>query len=84
MKLAYKNVTPEVYAGLKEEMNKIGVSIEGDKGNIATKGIKGSFDRDVDKHTLEIVIDKTPMLMPRSLVANQITNAIKRLGGEVV
>lgn len=84
MKLAYKNVTPEVYAGLKEEMNKIGVSIEGDKGRIATKGIKGSFDRNVAQDTLEIVIDKTPMLMPRSLVANQITNAIERLGGAVV
>lgn len=81
MKLAYKNITPEIYTRLKKELNGIGVSIEGNKGSISTRGIKGRFDRNTDQDTLEINIDKTPMLMPRSLVANQITNLVTKLGG---
>ena len=81
MKLAYKNITPEIYTRLKKELNGIGVSIEGNKGHISTRGIKGRFDRNTDEDTLEINIDKTPMLMPQSLVANQITNLVTKLGG---
>lgn len=82
-KLEYKNVTPEVFEGLKGEMDKIGVSISGDKGNISTKGIKGRFDRDVDNNTLEIIIDKTPFVLPESFITSKITEAITKNGGEV-
>lgn len=82
-KLAYKNVTPEVYEQLKKELNAFGVAIAGDAGSISAKGIKGRFSRDTANDMLEIVIEKTPMLVPSSMIAGQITNAVTRLGGEV-
>lgn len=82
-KLAFKNITPKVYEGLQRELNGFGVQIEGERGNISARGIKGSFDRDAANETLQIVISKTPMLLPTSMLANQITGLVERLGGEV-
>jgi hypothetical protein len=65
-------------------MSKIGVDITGDQGNISAKGIKGSFHRDPVNGDLVIQIDKTPMLLPSSFIANKITSVITENGGEAV
>lgn len=82
-KLAFKNVTPKVYEGLKKELKNFGVEIAGNQGDISAKGIKGSFNRDTASETLQITINKTPMLLPTSMLAGQITGLVERLGGEV-
>ena len=83
MKLSYKNITEEVYALLKEEIAKIGVEIEGDKGDITTKGIRGRFDRNPEDNTLEIVLDRTPFVMPKTFVAGQISKTVTKVGGDL-
>jgi len=83
MNLQFKNVTTDVFDKLKEEMNKIGVDIEGEHGDITTKGIEGSFNRDTEKETLEIAIEKTPFILPKRLVIHTITKVITENGGEV-
>ncbi len=83
MNLQFKNVTNEVFEKLREEMNKIGVDIEGEQGDITTKGIRGSFSRDMDNDTLEIEIEKTPIILPKKLVVHTITKVITENGGEV-
>ena len=84
MNLQFKNVTPEVFEKLKKVMGNIGVEIEGDQGDIAAQGIKGSFNRDPESGMLEIEIKKTPFILPKSMLANQIKNMVTNSGGEVV
>ncbi|MEM9991364.1 MAG: hypothetical protein AAF738_06335 [Bacteroidota bacterium] len=81
--LAYKNINSKGWEKLKRAMKDFGVEIEGDQGDISAKGIKGSFKRDADSETLEIIINKTPMLLPSGILAGQITGLVERLGGKV-
>ncbi len=84
MKLQFKNITPEVFEKLKKAIGKIGVDINSDKGAIAAKGIEGSFERNPTANTLEIVIDKTPFVLPKKLIGSKIKDVVKDVGGEVI
>lgn len=84
MELKFKKITPEIYSKLQHVMGKMGVKMEGDSGEITTKGIKGNYNHKPDDETLNITISKTPMLMPKKLVAGQIKDTITKMGGEVI
>lgn len=84
MQLKFKNITPEIYSKLKHVMGKMGVEMEGESGDISTKGIKGNYALNADDETLEIAITKTPMLVPKKIIAGQIKDSIVKMGGEVI
>ncbi len=84
MQLKFKSITPEIYSKLQHVMGKMGVVMEGDSGDITTKGIKGNYARNSDDETLEINITKTPMLVPKKMIAGQIKDTITKMGGEVI
>jgi len=84
MQLKFKSITPEIYSKLKHVMGKMGVVMEGDNGEITTKGIKGDYAHSTDDETLEINITKTPMLVPKKIIAGQIKDTITKMGGEVI
>ncbi len=65
-------------------MGKMGVIMGDDSGDFSTKGVKGTYDINAEEETLEIVINKTPIFLPKKMIASQIRESVEKMGGEVI
>ncbi len=84
MQLRFKNITPEIYSKIKHVMGKMGVIMGDENGDFSTKGVKGTYNINAEEETLEISINKTPILLPKKMIAGQIKDAVEKMGGEVI
>jgi hypothetical protein len=82
----YTGVTPEVYNQLKSKLQSMGLSLQGDSGNINEKGVSARYNYDSQNESLEI--DDLSVGFPASMMLNadslvqRMTQMIEEYGGK--
>lgn len=78
----YRGITRTAFDALRSELGRAKVELPpGDRGELSSHGLSGSFAFDQRAQTLTLSMLKYPMLAPRSMVWKAIDDAIGRARG---
>ncbi len=81
----YVGVTPQVYNQLKDQLKAVGLSLEGNSGNIKEKGVSAKYNYDPEQEALEIndlsVGFPASMMLNSDSLVQRMTQMIEQYGG---
>lgn len=76
-KRTYEGISRQAFTKLRAGLERARVALPaGDTGTIASNGVAGSFAYSESTSTLELHIDKFPMLIPKAMIWSAIDGAI--------
>ncbi|QCR22771.1 hypothetical protein [Pontibacter sp. SGAir0037] len=81
----YVGVTPEVYSQLKDKLKSVGLSLEGNSGNIKEKGVSAKYNYNPEEQVLDIsdlsVGFPASMMLNSDSLVQKMTQMIEQYGG---
>ncbi|MDQ6931135.1 MAG: hypothetical protein M3126_10795 [Candidatus Eremiobacteraeota bacterium] len=76
-KRTYEGISRQAFSKLRAGLERARVALPaGDSGSISSNGLVGSFTYSESASTLELSIEKFPMLLPKTMIWSAIDGAI--------